>query len=124
MLIISDTGPLISLGIIGKIHLIKQVFGSFYIANAVWEEISTYQNPNLDLGQLKELRNHVREIKSANHLSVILDYGESESVILYEELGADFLLIEDQKARFIAESLGLNCIGTIGLIIKAKKIKV
>lgn len=50
-----------------------------------------------------------------------MDYGESESVILYEEIKADYLLIDDNKARNIAESLGVNCIGSIGLLIKAKQ---
>ncbi len=50
-----------------------------------------------------------------------MDYGESESVILYEELNADYLLIDDNKARIIAESLNINCIGTLGLLLKAKQ---
>ena len=50
-----------------------------------------------------------------------MDYGESESVILYKELNADFFLVDDNKARIIAESLNVNCIGSIGLLIKAKE---
>jgi hypothetical protein len=46
-----------------------------------------------------------------------MDYGESESVILYQELNANYLLIDDQKARLMAESLGVNCIGSVGLLI-------
>jgi predicted nucleic acid-binding protein len=49
-----------------------------------------------------------------------MDYGESQSLILYKELQANFLLIDDKKARTIAESLGINCIGTIGLLAIAK----
>ena len=49
-----------------------------------------------------------------------MDYGESESVILYKELQADYLLIDDKKARSIAENFGINCIGTIGLLSIAK----
>jgi len=49
-----------------------------------------------------------------------MDYGESEALILYEELTADFLLIDDKKARAIAESFGANCIGTIGVLSIAK----
>jgi predicted nucleic acid-binding protein len=49
-----------------------------------------------------------------------MDYGESESVILYEELQADFLLIDDKKARSFAESMGVQCIGTIGLLSISK----
>lgn len=50
-----------------------------------------------------------------------MDYGESESVILYQELNANYLLIDDQKARLMAESLGINCIGSVGLLILAKQ---
>jgi hypothetical protein len=49
-----------------------------------------------------------------------MDFGESESVILYKELKADYLLIDDKKARKIAESFGLNCFGTIGLLSAAR----
>jgi len=49
-----------------------------------------------------------------------MDYGESESVILYQELEADFLLIDDKKGRSIVEGLSVNCIGTIGLLSVAK----
>lgn len=50
-----------------------------------------------------------------------MDYGESESVILYKELQEDFLLIDDKKARSFAESLEVRCIGTIGLMSASKE---
>ena len=49
-----------------------------------------------------------------------MDFGESESVLLYQETNADYLLIDDKKARLIAENFGINCIGTIGLLSIAK----
>ncbi len=119
--VVADTGALISLGLVGNIDLIGKVFGDFYIANAVWEELKNYDNPDFDKNILQGLKDKVVRIKSRNHLSVIMDYGESESVILYDELNADYLLIEDSKARKIAESLNINCIGTIGLLVKAKQ---
>lgn len=48
-----------------------------------------------------------------------MDYGESESVVLVEELEADYLLIDDRKARKIAEYFGIDCIGSIGLLLRA-----
>lgn len=60
------------------------------------------------------------KIKGFNELTFIMDYGESESVILYRELGADFLLIDDKKARTIAENFDINCIGTLGVLSTAK----
>ena len=49
-----------------------------------------------------------------------MDQGESESVILYKELNADFLLIDDKKARKIAENFDIKCIGTLGILSVAK----
>ncbi len=120
-IVIADTGVLISLGIVRQVDLIEKVFGEFYIANAVWEEIQAYENPEFDKKLLYQLEKRVVKIKSKNHLSVIMDYGESESVVLYEELNADYLLIDDNKARIIAESFDVNCIGSIGLLLKAKQ---
>src|ERR1035437_8869494 len=120
-LVIADTGALISLVLVGHIDLIEKVFGDFYIANAVWEELNDYENTEFDKSILSYFGKRVVKIKSRNHLSVIMDYGESESVILYEELMADYLLIDDNKARIIAESFDVNCIGSIGLLVKAKQ---
>jgi predicted nucleic acid-binding protein len=120
-LIIVDTSALISLGLVGQIDLILNVFGEFYIPNAVWEELQEYENPEFDKRILDQMEKRVIKIKSRNHLSVIMDYGESESVILYEELNANYLLIDDNKARIIAESLNVNCIGSIGLLVKSKQ---
>lgn len=52
-----------------------------------------------------------------------MDYGESESLILYNEIEANFILIDDKKARNIAENFGAKCIGTLGLLSIAKEKK-
>jgi predicted nucleic acid-binding protein len=52
-----------------------------------------------------------------------MDYGESEAVILYKELKANYLLIDDKKARDIAENFGIQCIGTIGILSIARERK-
>lgn len=51
-----------------------------------------------------------------------MDLGESEAVTLYNEINANYLLIDDNKARQIAESLGVSCIGSIGILIKSKEL--
>lgn len=119
--LVSDTGALISLALVGKLDLIEKVFGELHIAQAVWEELNNYENPCFDKLELEKLQDKVTSIKGSNHLNMIMDYGESESVILYEEVNADLLLIDDRRARLIAESLSVKCIGSIGLLIKAKQ---
>jgi predicted nucleic acid-binding protein len=48
-IVVADTGALISLNLVGQIDLIEKVFGDFYIANAVWEELEKYENLTLSV---------------------------------------------------------------------------
>lgn len=121
--VIADTGAIISLIYIDKLDILDAVIGNFYIALAVWEELNNYENNDFPKYLIKSLENKVCKIKSKNHLTMVMDYGESESILLYEELKADYLLIDDNKARMLAESLNINCIGTLGVLIKAKQNK-
>ena len=120
-IVIADAGALISLGHIGQISLITDVFGDFYLVRAVWNELQNYTHPGFDYNILKDLEQKVLDINKTNFLANIMDYGESESLLLYLEIKADYLLIDDRKAREIAEDLGINCIGTLGLLIKGKQ---
>jgi len=49
-----------------------------------------------------------------------IDKGESSAIALALEIPESTLILDDYKARKIAEKLGLNITGTIGVIIKAK----
>lgn len=48
--------------------------------------------------------------------------GEVEVMILAQEINADLVVIDDLAARKTAEYLGLTLTGTIGILIKAKKL--
>lgn len=119
--VVADTGAIISLVHVGQLAIIERVLGDYFIAEAVWKELNAYDNPGFDRGALKDIETKVVKIKSGNHLSMMMDFGESESVVLYDELHADFLLIDDRRARAIAESLGVKCLGSIGLMAMAKR---
>ncbi|MDD2633089.1 MAG: hypothetical protein RBR47_09825 [Bacteroidales bacterium] len=67
------------------------------------------------------MKNKIHQIEGSNELTFAMDYGESEAIVLYNELKADFLLIEDKKARKIAENTGVHCIGLNGLMAVAKQ---
>lgn len=49
-----------------------------------------------------------------------IDKGESSAIALAMETTNSIVIIDDYKARKIAEKLGLTYTGTIGVIIKAK----
>lgn len=62
--VIADTGALISLIHIGQLDLIEEVFGNFYIAKAVWDELQKYDNPDFDVSILKDIESKVKVIKT------------------------------------------------------------
>jgi len=46
---------------------------------------------------------------------------EWEAIALAIDVGADAILIDDRPARRLAEAAGLNVIGTLGLLLEAKR---
>lgn len=120
-LIIADAGPIFSLAIIDQLQILNKLFDEVKIASAVWEEITLIKTSEFYNSITQYFGSRIENINGFNELSFIMDYGESESVILYKELNADFLLIDDKKARDIAENLNIKCIGTLGILSFAKR---
>src|ERR1035437_5415082 len=119
-LVIADSGPVFSLALIDKLDILTDLFDDIRIPQAVWNEI-TFNKSKQDYRKLYNFFiDKTCQISGINELLFVMDYGESESLILYKELKADFLLIDDKKARRIAESLDIKCIGIIGLLTIAK----
>ncbi|MDD1435851.1 DUF3368 domain-containing protein, partial [Dolichospermum sp. ST_sed10] len=53
--------------------------------------------------------------------SLKLDLGESEAIALAEEIGASQLLIDEKAARKVAIARKLPLIGTVGVLLLAKR---
>ncbi|MGM0579975.1 MAG: DUF3368 domain-containing protein [Bacteroidota bacterium] len=119
-LVIADAGPIFSLAIVNELELLNQLFNEIKISKAVWDEIALDKSTEFYNKISLFFKDKVSNIKGFNELTFVMDYGESESVILYKELNAEFLLIDDKKARNIAENFDINCIGTLGILSVAK----
>lgn len=50
-----------------------------------------------------------------------LDLGEAETIVLAREIGADWVLMDERKGRRKLTELGLNKLGTVGLLLKAQQ---
>jgi len=119
-LVIADSGPIFSLALIDKLEILNDLFDDIRIPYAIWTEI-TINKSKSDYQKLYDFfKDKTCHITGLNELAFVMDFGESEALILYKELQADFLLIDDKKARRIAETLNVNCIGILGLLSTAK----
>ena len=64
------------------------------------------------------------EVKHKHLVQVLLEYlhrGEAEGIALAAELQGAVIALDDKKARRAARRLGLRAIGTLGILILAKK---
>ena len=120
MLIVADTGPLISLIQIGQLSLLESLHSDFIIPNQVFAELIRYEPIQKFADEIKSLESHIKKTVNALPDAIELDIGEQACVALYYEWNADAILIEDRAARDWAEKQGINCLGSIALLIQAK----
>jgi len=52
-------------------------------------------------------------------LCMSIHKGESETIILGKEMGADLVIIDDLDGKRAAERMGLAAIGTLGILVRA-----
>lgn len=119
-LIIADASPIFSLALVERLDLLELLFDEVKIPEAVWAEITLDEQVRYYPAIRDFFAQRRSAIQGTNDLRLLMDSGESEAVTLYRELSADFLLIDDRKARKLAEALDVNCIGTLGLLLSAK----
>ena len=113
--IISDTSCLIILSNIGELDLLHKVYGSILTTFEIAEEFGEHLPEWIEIVEVKDkIRQQVLELQ--------IDKGESSAITLALEIPDSTLIIDDYKARRIAEQLHLSYTGTIGVIIKAKLI--
>lgn len=114
-IIISDTSCLIILNKIGELELLKKVGKKVYVTPIIHREFGEslpdwifISSPN---------NTHYQQI-----LEMDLDKGEASAIALSLDMDNPVLIIDELKARKIADRLNLRYSGTFGLILKAKQI--
>lgn len=114
MIVVSNTSPLIGLSNIGKLGIFHELFGEVLVPPAVAGEFGE------SLPEWIAVK-HPKDEPLVSALSKLLGDGESEAIALAIELNADFLILDDLKARKIAKDMGIKVIGTAGVLLLAKK---
>jgi len=123
MIIISDSSPLISLALIEKLSLLEKLYKEIYVPTAVYEEVIRSDKPFSN--ELKQfLNDKTKSVSNKMAVEILLSdigAGEAEAIVLALEQQPDIILIDDLKARKFAKIKGLRIIGTIGILLEAKK---
>lgn len=123
MIVVSDTTPLITLMKIGHLELLEKTFGEVHIPEAVYSELTS--NPRFQ-SEITQIQNcpfiHVKKVSDERSVNLFrratgLDLGESEAIILSDDMHADLLLIDELKGRQVAEQMGIKIMGTIGFLL-------
>ena len=127
MIVVSNTTPLIGLATIRRFDFLRQLLGEIYIPQAVYDEAVVAG---------KEIGGAKREISTATWIHTVevedrlaveilldeLDLGEAETIVLARELDADWVLMDERKERRKLAQLGMPKIGTVGILLKAKRV--
>lgn len=111
--IISDTSCLIILTKIRELDLLRQLYKTVTITQDILLEYGEHLPDWIEVQQPKD---HRRQ----QLLEKQIDKGEASAIALALETNENIIILDDWKARKLADKLGLSITGTIGLIIKAK----
>lgn len=126
MLVVSDTSPIANLILIDQLELLGQIFTEVIVPTAVDKEIKALKNFGRDLSKYK-FADWIKvkvpsEKDKTEQLKGYLDDGEAEAISLAIELKCELILIDERLGSKIAHQEGLNTIGLLGILIKAKKL--
>jgi len=111
--IISDTSCLIILTKIGELDLLRQLYKTVTITQDILLECGE------NLPDWIEVQ-HVKDNYRQQLLEMQIDKGEASAIALALETADNIVILDDWKARKVAERLGLSVTGTLGVIIKAR----
>ena len=122
--VVADSSPLISLALIQQLELLPQLYKEVLVPSAVWNEV-TVKGVGLPGAaavskkgwlQVKVIRQEVVE-----PIAVLVDRGEAEAIALAKSTPDSIALLDDAQARRVSKRLDVPCIGTLGILRKAKK---
>lgn len=114
--VVCNSSPLIGLNQIGQLTLFKNIFGSIIVPLAVVQEVT----PDVILPDWIEQR-RLSETIGPLIMSASLGAGESEAISLALEVSTRLIILDDRPARRLAQSLNIPVIGTLGILLAAKR---
>jgi predicted nucleic acid-binding protein len=121
---ISNSSPLINFAALGRFTLLRELYRTIVIPDAVYHEVVVAGRGQPGAAEVEQAYWVTREavinpsIVAALHE---LGRGEAEAVALAVENPGSLLILDERRGRLAAMNLGVNIIGTLGVLLVAKR---
>jgi uncharacterized protein len=122
MRVVVNTSPLIALDRIGRLALLREMFGTVVRPQSVLDElnagIATY-----DLSATLSNADWILTEPDPPEMVLRKELGAGETAVLALAVrtSADLVILDDLQARLVAEGLGLKMTGTLGVLLAAHR---
>jgi predicted nucleic acid-binding protein len=117
LIVVSDSSPILNLAAVGRLSLLRDLYGEVIVPPAVQTELSR-NAVGLDLSWTRIVA--PRNETDVAALRESLDPGEAEAIVVASEQKAGLLLVDERRGRRIAISRGLQVTGLLGVLAEAK----
>lgn len=122
--IVVNTSPWIALASCHQIALLPTMYEEVYLPESVRRELLAGGEKTTGVAELESASwLSIESVTNPDAMNLLyeLDAGEAEVVLLAREKGIPRVLIDEKVARLQAKAFGLKVIGTLGLLLRAKK---
>lgn len=122
MTVICNATPLINFAAVNRLDILETAFRKVIIPKAVYAETTESDFPSVEtiIRATNSSWLQVCNVKLVADIPTDLDAGEREVIALAIELGNSKVLLDEKRARQVAQGLGLQVMGTIGILLLAK----
>jgi predicted nucleic acid-binding protein len=114
--VVADASPLIAFQQIGRLPLLEALFTTLLVPPAVAQEVNR-SVPRQSWIVERPLLQPVAPLVMQARLGA----GEREAISLAIEVQADALIVDEKAARRLAASVPLHVIGSLGLLLAARR---
>lgn len=125
MIVVADSSPLIYLSALGRLDLLRELYGRVLVPRAVFDEVVVAGAGEAGSREVASaLWIEVRDVVFNMFLTDLesrLDPGEAAAIVLALDLRAELLLIDDRAGRREAAAIGLRLHGTLGVLVHARR---
>ena len=117
LIVVSDSSPILNLTVVGKLHLLRDIFSEIIVPPAVEQELAK-KGIRLDSSWMQVVA--AQDRNELVTLRGLLDPGEAEAIVVAGELSAALILIDERRGRRIAMDRGLQITGLLGVLARAR----